>query len=94
MHDLGFIFPSECKDDFSKEDYIRFLYRRARTNNPSLSKFMDRVTWIIWIFGLHAKDVSRIFLAEYPLKECQLDEMWTFVKKKEINLTRIFRELI
>ncbi|MFX1298890.1 MAG: hypothetical protein ACFFD2_29025, partial [Promethearchaeota archaeon] len=41
-HDLGFIFPSECKDDFSKEDHTRFLYQRDRRNNLSLSKFIER----------------------------------------------------
>jgi len=43
----------------------------------------DTVTRVIRIFGIHAKEVSRVFLADYPLKECQLDEMWTFVKKNK-----------
>ena len=43
----------------------------------------DTVTKIIRTFGLHANQVSQLFLADYPLKECQLDEMWSFIKKNK-----------
>jgi len=43
----------------------------------------DTVTKIIRLFGAHAKKVSQCFLKNYPLKECQLDEMWSFIKKNK-----------
>ena len=45
----------------------------------------DTVTKIIRRFGTHSEQISRLFLHDYPLKECQLDEMWTFVKKNRKN---------
>jgi len=48
----------------------------------------DTVTKIIRLFGTHSEQMSQLFLQNYPLKECQLDEMWTFVKKnKKISPT-------
>jgi len=48
----------------------------------------DTVTKIIRRFGTHSEQVSRLFLKNYPLKECQLDEMWSFIKKtKKFNRT-------
>lgn len=41
----------------------------------------DTVTKIIRRFGTHSEQISQLFLQNYPLKECQLDEMWTFIKK-------------
>jgi len=41
----------------------------------------DTVTKIIRRFGTHSEQISRLFLKNYPLKECQLDEMWSFIKK-------------
>ena len=45
----------------------------------------DTVTKIIRRLGEHSKEVSEFFLQEYPLKECQLDELWTFIKKNKKN---------
>ncbi len=39
--------------------------------------------------GVHAKKVSRFFLKNVRCSECQLDEMWTFVGKKEKNLDSV-----
>lgn len=48
----------------------------------------DTVTKIIRRFGTHSEQVSQLFLQSYPLKECQLDEMWSFIKKtKKFNGT-------
>jgi len=47
----------------------------------------DTVTKIIRRFGTHSEQLSHLFLQGYSLKECQLDEMWTFIKKsKKISL--------
>lgn len=46
----------------------------------------DTVTKIIRRFGTHSEQISHLFLKNYPLKECQLDEMWSFIKKtKKFN---------
>ena len=37
--------------------------------------------------GTHAQKVSRSFLLNIKVTECQLDEMWSFVGKKEKNLS-------
>jgi IS1 family transposase len=36
--------------------------------------------------GVHAKKVSHFFLRNMRCSECQLDEMWSFIGKKEKNL--------
>ena len=43
----------------------------------------DTVTKIIRRFGTHADQISHLFLQNYPLKECQLDELWSFIKKNK-----------
>lgn len=43
----------------------------------------DTVTKIIRQFGSHSEKVLKRFLQNYPLKECQLDEMWSFIKKSK-----------
>lgn len=39
--------------------------------------------------GNHAKKVSRFFLKNMRCSECQLDEMWSFIGKKEKNLDSV-----
>ena len=39
--------------------------------------------------GAHAAKVNRTFLVQANVSECQLDEMWSFVGKKEKNLEPI-----
>lgn len=39
--------------------------------------------------GAHAKKVSRFFLRNMRCSECQLDEMWSFIGKKEKNLDAV-----
>ena len=39
--------------------------------------------------GNHAKKVSRFFLKNMRCSECQLDEMWSFIGKKEKNLDAV-----
>ena len=45
----------------------------------------DTVTKIIRRFGTHSEQIAQLFLQNYHLKECQLDEMWTFIKKNKKN---------
>ncbi len=39
--------------------------------------------------GTHAKKVNRFFLRNMRCSECQLDEMWSFIGKKEKNLDSV-----
>jgi len=39
--------------------------------------------------GAHAQKVSRLLLVNIHISECQLDEMWSFIGKKEKNLDSI-----
>jgi IS1 family transposase len=39
--------------------------------------------------GEHAAEISRVLLRDLAVAECQLDEMWSFVGKKEKNLNPI-----
>lgn len=39
--------------------------------------------------GDHAMQVNRCFLKDLEVSECQLDEMWSFIGKKEKNLDHI-----
>src|SRR5215831_13253153 len=39
------------------------------------------------VFGQHCQGVMHYFFRHLHLRECQLDELWTFVAKKEAHLT-------
>ena len=53
----------------------------TRATSRIMGVHRDTVTKITKLFGTHAKEISEAFLKNYPLKECQLDELWTFIKK-------------
>lgn len=43
----------------------------------------DTVTRIVRKFGAHMKAIHDYFVKDYHLEECQLDELWSFIKKKK-----------
>lgn len=45
----------------------------------------DTVTTIIRCFGDHSHRMADLFLRNYSLKECHLDELWSFLKKAETS---------
>ena len=49
----------------------------------------DTVTRILNAFGKHTKAVCDHFMHDYHMEECQFDELWTFVRKKEKNLSAL-----
>jgi IS1 family transposase/transposase-like protein len=55
---------------------------------------VDKDTIALWLnrAGTHCKAVMAYLLKALPLRECQLDELWTFLYKKERNLD--FLELL
>lgn len=50
---------------------------------------VDKDTVNHWLPGLgrHCQRVMNYFFRNLPLAECQLDELWTFIAKKEAQLT-------
>lgn len=58
---------------------IRTTCRIQRVNEKTVLHVLDRA-------GNHARKVSRSILLDARVNECQLDEMWSFVGKKEKNL--------
>lgn len=50
---------------------------------------VDKDTVNHWLPGLgrHCQGVMNYFFRNLPLTECQLDELWTFIAKKEAHLT-------
>lgn len=50
---------------------------------------VDKDTVNHWLPGLghHCQGVMNYFFRNLPLAECQLDELWTFIAKKEAQLT-------
>jgi IS1 family transposase len=51
----------------------------------------DKDTVCHWLprIGRHCRRVREYFFRHVPLTECQLDELWTFVYKKEKQLTML-----
>lgn len=58
---------------------IRATGRIQRVNEKTVLHVLERA-------GKHAEKVSRSILLDARVNECQLDEMWSFVGKKEKNL--------
>lgn len=49
----------------------------------------DTVNHWLPILGRHCQEVMNYFFRNLHLKECQLDELWTFIYKKEAQLTAL-----
>ena len=47
----------------------------------------DTVNHWLPVLGRHCQGVMHYFFRHLHLRECQLDELWTFVAKKEAHLT-------
>ena len=54
---------------------------------------VDKDTVLHWlpILGQHCRGVMNYFFRDLHLAECQLDELWTFIYKKEAQLTPLER---
>ena len=58
-----------------------------RATGRLLSVDKDTVNHWLPVLGEHGQNVTRYFFRHLHLRECQLDELWTFIAKKEARLT-------
>jgi len=58
-----------------------------RATGRLLSVDKDTVNHWLPVLGVHCQNVMRYFFRRLHLLECQLDELWTFIAKKEARLT-------
>jgi transposase-like protein/IS1 family transposase len=58
-----------------------------RATGRLLSIDKDTVNHWLPVLGQHCQGVMHYFFRHLHLRECQLDELWTFVAKKEAHLT-------
>ena len=58
-----------------------------RATGRLLSVDKDTVNHWLPVLGRHCQGVMNYFFRHLHLRECQLDELWTFVAKKEAHLT-------
>jgi len=60
-----------------------------RATGRLLSVDKDTVNHWLPVLGVHCQHVLRYFLRHLHVRECQLDELWTFIAKKEARLTSL-----
>src|SRR4029450_8087571 len=65
----------------------RWRCRACRATGPLLDVDKDTVNHWLPVLGRHSQSVMNYFFRNLHLCECQLDELWTFVAKKEDRLT-------
>ena len=58
-----------------------------RATGRLLSVDKDTVNHWLPVLGEHGQHVTRYFFRHLHVRECQLDELWTFIAKKEAHLT-------
>jgi IS1 family transposase len=58
-----------------------------RATGRLLSVDKDTVNHWLPVLGQHSQNIMHYFFRHLHLRECQLDELWTFVAKKEAHLT-------
>ena len=71
------------------QDGVRQLAEGASIRATARNIGCDKDTVAQWLprVGRHCQRLLDYFLRELHLTECQLDELWTFVYKKEKHLT-------
>jgi len=57
-----------------------------------LSLDKDGVNRVVFKAGEHCKTILRGLIHDLHLKECQLDELWTFVKKRKLFAKKTSRK--
>jgi hypothetical protein len=58
-----------------------------RATGRLLSVDKDTVNHWLPVLGAHGQHVTRYFFRHLHIRECQLEELWTFIAKKEARLT-------
>ncbi len=75
--------------NYSKQDIQRIILAIAECNSIRgtariLSYDKDAVNRIVIKAGEHCKKILGNLIGDLCLKECQLDELWSFVKKRNL----------
>jgi len=83
--------------NFGKEDIQRIILAIAECNSIRgtariLSYDKDAVNRIVLKAGEHCKKVLEKLIRDLYLNECQMDELWTFVKKRNLFPTKNLKE--
>src|SRR5713101_9697282 len=69
------------------------VFRSSATQTPATGRLVsvdkDTVNHWLPVLGQHCQDVMNYFFRYLHLHECQLDELWTFIHKKEGRLTSL-----
>jgi IS1 family transposase/transposase-like protein len=60
-----------------------------RATGRLLSVDKDTVNHWLPVLGVHCQHVMQYFFRHLHIRECQLDELWTFIAKKEARLTSL-----
>ena len=75
--------------NFSKEDIRRIILAIAECNSIRgtariLAYDKDAVNRVVLKAGEHCKKILSNLIQDLNLNECQLDELWAFVKKRNL----------
>ena len=79
--------------NYGKETIQRIILAIAESNSIRgtsriLSLDKDAVNRIVLKAGEHCKEILENLIRDLCLNECQLDELWTFVKKRKLFPTK------
>ena len=80
--------------NYSRETIQRIILAVAECNSIRgtariLSLDKDGVNRIVLKAGEHCKEILGNLIQDLYLNECQLDELWTFIKKRKLFPTKI-----
>jgi transposase-like protein len=83
--------------NYSRETIQRIILAVAECNSIRgtariLSLDKDGVNRIVLKAGEHCKQILEDLIRDLCITECQLDELWTFVKKRKLFPTKISRK--
>ena len=83
--------------NYSKETIQRIILAVAECNSIRgtsriLSLDKDAVNRTVLKAGEHCKEILNNLIRDLCLNECQLDELWTFVKKRKLFPTKISKK--
>jgi transposase-like protein len=79
--------------NYSRETIQRIILAIAECNSIRgtariLSLDKDGVNRVVLKAGEHCKEILQNLIGDLCLNECQLDELWTFIKKRKLFATK------
>ena len=83
--------------NYSKETIQRIILAVAECNSIRgtgriLSLDKNAVNRVVFKAGEHCEVILQNLIRDLCLNECQLDELWTFIKKRKLFLTKTSKE--